>query len=31
MYIDVYIKNTDDIYDRYLQLACVEGVEPGMG
>ena len=29
MYIDVYIKNTDDIYDRYLNLACIDGVETG--
>ena len=34
MYIDVYIKNTDDIYDiydRYFNLACIEGVETGRG
>ena len=31
MYIDVYIKNTDDIYDRYLNLACIDGVETGRG
>ena len=31
MYIDVYIKNTHDIYDRYLNLACIDGVETGRG
>ena len=31
MYIDVYIKNTDDICDRYLNLASIEGVETGRG
>ena len=31
VYIDVYIKNTDDICDRHLWLACEEGVEPGIG
>lgn len=31
MYIDVYNKNTDDIYNRYLNLACIEGVETGRG
>ena len=31
MCIDVYIKNTDDIYDRYLNLACIDSVETGRG